>query len=81
MSEFGEIREKLGQCIATAKSAHQRIDGLETGIRTDLALINTELKAILAWMNQIKGWIAAGVFAGGLVGALVTEAAKMLFHH
>lgn len=72
--------ERIGTISAKAAAAHDRIDKLEIGLRSDLKDIKEELKAISAWMNKGKGWAAAAMLLAGMGGAAVVELAKLALH-
>lgn len=72
-----DIREKIGALSAKADAAHNRVDKLEILLREDLQGIKTDLKDLNAYMHRGKGWAAAMIFFGGIVGALFVK----LFTH
>ncbi len=70
-----EIHERIILMEASDKACHRRVDGVEKTQETILA----ELKEITAWMNQIKGWIAASIAIGGAFGGIASWLLSYLF--
>lgn len=63
-----DIREKIGELRASVKSAHSRVDKIETEVREDLNKVEAQLVELNAHMNKGKGWAAAFFLLAGLAG-------------
>lgn len=80
--ENGEINpvtllERIITAENAARAAHARMDKAEESIRDSLLEMKAtlggiarELKEVIAWMNRGKGWAAAALLLGGIVGAV-----------
>ena len=74
-----DVSEKIGVLTAKADAAHNRVDKLEVLIRDDLRELKADLKELNAYMHRSKGWAAAMIFAGGIVGGAITLVAQIIF--
>lgn len=63
-----ELHERIILMEASDKACHRRVDSVEKTQESILA----EMKEITAWMNQVKGWIAAGIAIGGAFGGIAS---------
>lgn len=74
------VQERIGALQGSVDKAHTRIDGLNSDVKKELDEISSDVKLLLANMNQNKGskaaWVLVGSLAIGLLGAL----AKIFIH-
>lgn len=75
--DIARVQEKIGAVQAAVDKAHSRVDGLQKEVKEELKGISTDVKILVAHMNQEKGSKAAYATIGALVIALAGALAKI----
>lgn len=73
MANLSEVKERLGILDTKCAGFDDRIDKLETLIRTDLSQVRDDLADVIAWMNRCLGWAAAALLIGGAAGGTIVS--------
>jgi hypothetical protein len=80
------IFERVVKLEGSQTALHGRLDKNELSTRESMseilrqqAEIIKDLKEVIGWMNRGKGWAAATVLMGGIVGAGIVTAIRGLF--
>jgi translation elongation factor EF-G len=73
MEEIQDPKTKMILLEAKVGAMHSRLDKVEIEMKNQLGEIAKDVKSLIAFENRSKGWGAALLFFGGIIGAAIVK--------